>query len=747
MSTHVHTNRLAGETSPYLLQHAHNPVDWYPWGPEALEAARKLDRPIFLSVGYSTCYWCHVMERQCFEVEAIAAEMNRLFVNIKVDREERPDIDQIYMLTVQIMTRQGGWPMSVFLTPDLRPFFGGTYFPPEDNYGRPGFPRLLAAISDAYKNRRPEVETSADNLVDALQRLSHLDRSQSDLRIDGRWIEQMIHRSTGDFDLNHGGFGSAPKFPRQTLLELLLAYQQELPDPQIEKQLRITLDAMAHGGIRDHLGGAFHRYSTDDKWLVPHFEIMLYDNAMLAWIYAQAYVQLKDERYAAVTRAILDFVLHEMTSPRGAFYTALDAEVDSREGGNYLWTREEVVELLKGQDVKIVERFCRVYGLDNGPNFADPHHGNAADRNVLYLAEPHSNGASALLDPQLQSVREILYAARKMRKQPLLDTKILTSWNALMIRAMAHAGKILKEDRYLDAASAAADFLLAQHRDEAGALLRVSAGGAAGHHAFLDDYAFLAQALLELADAAGDANRRAQAVELAARMNDRFFDPAEGGLFYSDSDAKDLITRQKIGSDSPLPSGNAVAAIVLDELGQTRPAAAIIEAFAEQMQNTGEGMSAMVQAAMTHVARHGSLEVSANPETSNNRVVHAALSSRDVVTIKTNWVNNAQLDVNVFIQNGFHLNASEAAPGLVATRLSVGGRHAENIAAIEYPPGRTLKLGEIAINGYQDEIVIGVRFRNPVLAGETIELTLGYQPCDATACLAPTTKRFFATAP
>ncbi|HEY8667273.1 MAG TPA: thioredoxin domain-containing protein, partial [Tepidisphaeraceae bacterium] len=396
---HAHTNRLSAETSPYLLQHAHNPVDWHAWGPEAFAAARAQNKPIFLSVGYSTCYWCHVMERQSFENERVAGEMNARFINIKVDREERPDVDQLYMMAVQVLTRHGGWPMSVFLTPDLRPFYGGTYFPPTDQQGRPGFITLMKGIEDAYRNRPQDVEKTANQLVDILKQLAQPAPPDSAIAINAAFIDSQVARAISDYDAEHGGFGSAPKFPRQTLLELLLRYIDEDPNQptstaqgdtarfkeQVRRRLFHTLDALAAGGIRDHLGGGFHRYSTDAQWLVPHFEIMLYDNAMLAWIYVDAYRQSENRQYAAVARGILDFVLREMTSSSGAFYTALDAEVDAREGLSYLWTAEEVEALLGKTDARI---FSKVYGLDEGPNFADPHHGPGhPDTNILYMPD------------------------------------------------------------------------------------------------------------------------------------------------------------------------------------------------------------------------------------------------------------------------------------------------------------------------------------------------------------------------
>ena len=582
------TNRLANETSPYLLQHAHNPVDWYPWGPEAFERARREKKPIFLSVGYSTCYWCHVMERQCFEKEKIAAEMNARFINIKVDREERPDVDQLYMTAVQVLTRQGGWPMSVFLTPELEPFFGGTYFPPTDNYGRPGFPRLLEMLSAAYKDRPQDVKQTTEQLRGILRQMAEPAPPSHIVRLDADSIDEIIDRSVSDFDPVHGGFGGAPKFPRETLLQLILVHQTIRPNEARMKMLTRTLDALAEGGIRDHLGGGFHRYSTDAKWLVPHFEIMLYDNAMLGWVYVEAFRQTGMERFAKVARGIFEFVLREMTSPEGAFYTAMDAEVDSREGLNYLWTKSEIEsELgsapkpeaeavgdapgsLKGTRIEDsgsstgarieepgasatpsasglsgnAELFLRVYGVDRGANFADPHHGDGRpETNILYLPQPLETVAAKMkitveeLEAMLAPLLQKLYVSRMKRKQPLLDTKILTSWNALMIRAMAYGGKVLSEPRYTKAAESAADFLMNRHGGGKGRLYRTSrAGSEAKFEAFLDDYAFLAEALLEL-------GRREEAIKIADAMEQQFAGQG-GGFYFTTAMAEDLIVRR-----------------------------------------------------------------------------------------------------------------------------------------------------------------------------------------------------------
>jgi uncharacterized protein len=704
-------NRLAEESSPYLLQHAHNPVDWYPWGPEAFAAARQQDKPIFLSVGYSSCYWCHVMERQCFENESIAEDMNRGFISIKVDREERPDVDQLYMSAVQVLSGQGGWPMSVFLTPDLKPFHGGTYFPPVDALGRIGFPRLLRVIDEAWKNRRDEIGRTADELTGILRRMAEPQPRPATL--DAAALDSLLEQSTADYDPVHAGFGSAPKFPRQTLLELLLVSQRWRPDRARMEQALQTLKAMAAGGIHDHLGGAFHRYSTDDQWLVPHFEIMLYDNALLAWLYAEAFAQTHDAAHAATARGILDFVLREMTSPQGAFYTSFDAEVDGQEGATYLWTPQQVAEAL-GPDAAL---FSRVYGLDNGPNFTDPHQGRGVpDQNILYLAEP----VDAASEQKLIPLRQKLYALRRQRPQPLLDTKILTSWNALMIRALAHAGKVLSEPRYPAAASRAADYLLVAHRAADGGLHRTSRDGRAKGDGFLDDYAFMIQALLEL-------DRREPARELAHHMCEEFQDKNLGGFFFTPANAGDVIVRQKTASDSPLLSGNAVAASVMLALDQPRIAGQAIAVFAAHVQQSGQGMSAMVQTALQYVFEQGPVSSGSGS---------AAPAQAAVVSLTARRTGPDALEASVAIAAGYHLNGHQAAPGLTPTRLSVAGEAARQVAAIEYPPAqmRRFPFADEPIAIYAGQISIAVRFKQPVQGPLTLQLHC--QPCSEQACLA-----------
>ena len=762
-----HTNRLASETSPYLLQHKHNPVDWYPWGPEAFEAARRDDKPIFLSVGYSTCYWCHVMERQSFENETIAAEMNRRFVNIKVDREERPDVDQLYMAAVQVLTRHGGWPMSVFLAPDLRPFYGGTYFPPTDMHGRPGFLTVLRGIEDAYRNRRGDVDKSAGQIVQILREIAEPAPPTRPMTVDDALVESLVERSVADYDPHHGGFGRAPKFPRETLLELILVHNRHAPNGRRMDMLCRTLDAMADGGIRDHLGGGFHRYSTDAEWLVPHFEIMLYDNGMLAWVYAEAAAQTGEQRYARVARGICDFVLREMTAPDGAFYTAFDAEVDAREGLSYLWTKGEVEAVLGGGEDAAL--FTRVYGLDMGPNFADPHHsGGAPDANILHLPRPLREVAEAAgvdepsLQARLEPMRQKLYAARGRRKQPLLDTKILTSWNALMIRGLAHAGRVLNEPRYVQAAAKAARFLLSRHRTPDGGLYRTSRDGAAKYAGFLDDYAFLCHALLALSDAGAPGDWRAAADDLLAAMVARFGDDrvagaaggGEGpwagggpvGFYFTERGADDLIVRQKTAVDSPLPSGNAVAAMVLVEADRADVARNTLALYAQHMEHSAEGMSSMVQAAALYLRKAGPLRVDPAADAGGaERPPTPQELAAGVVSVHAGWTpDRKQLHLRLGVLEGYHVNSHE--PGgdpqmrLYGTRLELPP---EVGARVEYPPGEELTFAftDKPIRVYGNEVTLVAHLATPPAPGSKLRVALAYQACDDRACLPPVVKQ------
>ena len=754
-----HTNRLAKETSPYLLQHQHNPVDWFAWGPEAFEEARRLDKPIFLSVGYSTCYWCHVMERQSFENETIAAEMNRRFVNIKVDREERPDVDQLYMTAVQVQTRHGGWPMSVFLTPALEYFYGGTYFPPTDQYGRPGFLTVLRGIEDAYRNRRDDVRKTAEQFTSILRQLAEPSGPDEPITLNDEWVESLVERTVGDYEPVHGGFGNAPKFPRETVLELILVHNRHFPSERRMKMLRHALDAMAAGGIRDQLGGGFHRYSTDAKWLVPHFEIMLYDNAMLLWVYAETFRQTGEKRYEQTARGIAEFVLREMTSPQGAFYTAFDAEVDAQEGLSYLWTKPEINEALGAEDAAL---FNRVYGVDLGPNFADPHHGSGvADKNILFLPRPMADAARAAgtdveaLEARLEPMRRKLKTIRDRRKQPLLDTKILTSWNALMIRGLAHAGAVLNERRYVDAAAKAAEFLLNRHRTESGGLYRTSRDGQAKYNGFLDDYAFLAQALLSLAEAGTPGDWRAAAESVTDQMLRRFGDArantptadAPIGFYFTDQGATDLIVRQKVASDSPLPSGNAVAAMALMALGKQAAARNTIGVFAAQLDVNAEGMSSMVQAAALYLRVAEPLRVASSGGAGTpDRPESPHQTGADVVSIAAGWSpDRSQLHVRLDIREGYHVNAHDPGGGDDFRPHPTNVTFPDNFGQqpnVVYPPGEQMNFPFAGqpIRVYSGQTTIVARLASLPPRGGWVKVSVAYQACDDSVCLPPVQK-------
>jgi uncharacterized protein YyaL (SSP411 family) len=556
------TNRLAHESSPYLRQHAHNPVDWYPWGPEALARARELDRPIFLSVGYSACHWCHVMEHESFEDGEVARLLNEHFVSIKVDREERPDLDQIYMASVQLLTGQGGWPMSVFLTPDLKPFTGGTYFPPDDRHGRPGFKRVLRTIAEWWRTRRAEIDRAAGDLTEHLQGLGRVPAGEGDLGPD------LLRRAAAGlaraFDPQFGGFGSAPKFPHPMDLRVLLRVWSRFGDEQALHMVRVTLDRMAMGGICDHLGGGFARYSTDARWLVPHFEKMLYDNALLVPCYLEAYQGTGEASYREVAEETLGWVLREMTSPEGPFHSTLDADSEGQEGKFYVWTAEEIRRVLGPQDAAV---FSAVYGVEPEGNWDDPHGHGPAGANVLYRVKTFEQYARlhGLAEPELRDLlarcRRKLFEVRQGRVRPGRDDKALTSWNGLMIGALASAAAVLDRPDYAQAARRAGDFFLTRMRTGHGRLLRTwSPGSEPKLNAYLEDYSFLLDGLVSLYEATFEPRWVEAALDLARVMTEQFWDPAGGGFFYTGRDHEALIARTKDAQDNATPSGNAMAA-------------------------------------------------------------------------------------------------------------------------------------------------------------------------------------------
>jgi uncharacterized protein YyaL (SSP411 family) len=552
-------NRLAAETSPYLLQHAHNPVDWFPWGDEAFARARAEDKPIFLSVGYSSCHWCHVMERESFEDESIAALMNEHFVNVKVDREERPDVDQIYMAAVQAMTQHGGWPMSVFLTPDGRPFYGGTYYPPADARGMPGFPRVLQGVAAAWRERREEIARAAGSMTEQLQGLGQVSGGSGSF--DYQLLDNAARALGRAYEPVHGGFGRAPKFPHPMDLRVLLRDFARTGDVHALHMVRHTLDHMARGGIYDHLGGGFARYSTDDRWLVPHFEKMLYDNALLASAYLDAYRITGDPEDARVARETLDYVLGRMTSPEGPFYSTEDADSEGVEGKYYVWSLAEVRDVLGAE---AGETFAYVYDVTE--------RGNWEGSNILNLAKPIDQAAKALgrdpaeLRDELARSRARLLEVRDRRVPPGKDTKVLVSWNGLMLAALAEAGHLLDDDRYREAAAKAAACLLDRLRQPDGRLYHTYKDGQAKINGYLDDYACLTDGLTRLFEATGEPRWIEGAIDLAGILIDQFADAEQGGFFYTGKDHEALVVRPKELLDNATPSGNAMAATALRRL-------------------------------------------------------------------------------------------------------------------------------------------------------------------------------------
>jgi uncharacterized protein len=555
-------NRLAHETSPYLLQHQTNPVDWFPWGNEAIDKARREQKPIFLSIGYSACHWCHVMEHESFENDVIAKLLNDDFVSIKVDREERPDLDQIYMNAVQMLTGRGGWPMSVFLTSELKPFYGGTYWPPNSSRGMPGFDQILAAVVDAWKNRREQALTAADQITAELQKVGSMgDADDGDLsrELIGGAVTQLRRA----FDRTYGGFGQAPKFPHPMDLRLLLAVGQPPHDSGLVDMVRLTLDRMAAGGIYDHLGGGFYRYSTDARWLIPHFEKMLYDNALLARAYLDAYLVTGDANYARIVRETLDYVLRDMTDPAGGFYSTEDADSEGHEGLFYTWTPDEI-EAVLGEERG--STFGRIFDVTDSGNFEG--------RNNLNLPKTLEQCAALLkrtpvdLAAELAQSKSELLAARNKRVRPGRDDKVIVAWNGLMIDTMARAGATLGEPRYVAAAVAAASFILQQVCRKDGSLLHTWRKGTPKLDAYLDDYTALANALVTLYEATSNEKWIDETVRLLDIVLAKFLDPAGGGFFYTANDHEQLLTRTKELTDSSTPSGNAQAATALLRLGK-----------------------------------------------------------------------------------------------------------------------------------------------------------------------------------
>jgi uncharacterized protein YyaL (SSP411 family) len=691
-------NRLISETSPYLLQHAHNPVDWYPWGPEALARARAEDKPILLSVGYSACHWCHVMAHESFEDDETAALMNEWFINIKVDREERPDIDAIYMEAVQTMTGRGGWPMTVFLTADGRPFYGGTYFPTAPRYGMPSFRQLLAAIADAWKERRGELESAGDRLGDALRRSAAF--VSADAPLDSELLDRAIRGLLRALDPVEGGFGQAPKFPQPMNLDFLLQAFARSRDPGTLQAVTLTLAKMAKGGIYDQLGGGFHRYSTDARWLVPHFEKMLYDNAQLARTYLHAWQLTGREAFRRIVTETLDYVLREMTSPDGAFYSTQDADSEGQEGKFFLWSRATVVALLGEEDARL---FCAVYDVTGQGNFTE----GGSGANILHVARELPEVAREQ-DVSLERVagavargRQILFSAREERVHPGRDDKILAEWNGLMVHALAEAGAVLDRPDYVSAAQRAAGFLLSTMSKTATTdhshglastmedgpsmmgsgqsalvvnpqsslrLYRTYNAGRAHLNACLEDYAAVAVGLVALYQSDFDARWLRAADALARTVLDHFLDAQSGGFFQTSDDHEHLVARRKDFVDSAAPSGNSMVAelflrlgVLLDKPEYTDHATATMRLMADAMGAQPGAFGRMLGALDMYLNPGFEIAIVGDPEAEDTRAL--------LTEARRSFLPNSVL--------ALERTGDEATPALVpllADRKQVNGR-------------------------------------------------------------------------
>jgi uncharacterized protein YyaL (SSP411 family) len=624
-----HWNRLVFEKSPYLLQHAANPVDWFPWGDEAFSRARAEDKPIFLSIGYSTCHWCHVMERESFSDPEIAKVLNAHFIAIKVDREERPDIDEIYMTAVRALTRGGGgWPLSAFLTPDGKPFFGGTYFPPDDRHGRPGFRTLLLRIDEAWRTDRASLLKTTEQVTAILERSV---QSSGGGALSAEVLERAAASLAASHDAAHGGFGKSPKFPSPHNLTFLLRDWARSGDAHSLEMVKSTLDAMARGGIADQLGGGFHRYSTDERWLVPHFEKMLYDQATLSRAYLEAYQATRERRYAESARAIFRYVLRDMTSPEGGFYSAEDADSEGEEGRFYVWTPAQVGNALDDDTAAL---FMEAYGVTASGNFD-------GGVSILHLNVPLEEVARRHgLNPEsfarrMEEARAKLLDERSQRVRPFRDDKILACWNGLMISSLAYGSQVLKEPSYRQAAEKAARFVLDRLRGQDGRLLRRYRDGHAGLPGTLDDYAFMTSALIDLYEATFAPEHLSAAIELARAMKGLFWDERDGGFTLQGKDQEAILVRPKDVYDGAIPSGNSAAALALLRLGALTADAEFddvgrktIEAFSSDIDRSPAGYTAMLSALDFSVGPSVEIVLAGQPESEGVRRMVEAIRSR-----------------------------------------------------------------------------------------------------------------------
>ncbi len=771
-------NQLIDSTSPYLLQHAHNPVNWMPWGREALELSRAQDKPIFLSIGYAACHWCHVMEREVFEKPEIAAVMNEHFVNIKVDREERPDLDELYMLATQLMTGSGGWPMSVWLTPELEPFYAGTYFPAEDGYGRPGFVRLERALADSWKNRRGELREQAKRVVEAVR--GHADESGENAKLKtqnakpggagagsrtGAWVQGAVERFADRFDAKNGGLGAAPKFPPHQALQFWLAALQAgiLPEheaEQVRTMIERTLDGMMNGGIYDHVGGGFARYSTDERWFVPHFEKMLYDGAQLAPVYAAASVQFARPEYARVACETLDFFLREMAGPRGEFYSSMDADSEGEEGKYYVWTMADLrAGLPFAADAALIVEHL---GMQPGGNWPES---PVAGGNVLAVVKSIEAMAGEIKSPRdlvrrrMDEALAKMRVYRKKRIAPGMDDKILTAWNGLMVSALAVSGRILRESKYLEAAHRLIGFLLTAHMEQGRRLLRVSRNGTAHIDGFLDDHAYLLNGLMDLIDSTTASSlpgtmARRRALEMADEMIRGFEDREGGGFFFTQPEHEALFARMKNAADNATPSANGVAirafcgwARMSGKEKYRETAMRAVGAFTQSIERHPDyfptillGLLEERESATKSEAKIGGADApSAFPLPPEDEKVPLDLTVKAAAAVKAG--ESLAVELRLAIPEGFYIRPADPHdPEAFKTfaRMRTRGPGGEIIASQQwtFPEPEQIDGGA----GYRGTIdikaVCGIS--SEAAAGtHVLRITLLAQPCSATACYAP----------
>lgn len=770
-------NRLARETSPYLLLHAHNPVDWYPWGPEALAKAKKENKPIFLSVGYSSCYWCHVMEREVFSNPEIAKYMNEHFVNIKVDREERPDIDELYMTALRVYyqalgaPQAGGWPLSMFLTPDTKPLVGGTYFPPVNDGGRISFPELSEKVNSIWTDQREQAQANADFLTTHLKRAMKPRPVLKTVKLDRELLDGVAAAITADYDKQYGGFGFSadndqqPKFPTPTKLAYLQYQAAVHDDKAAAAMVNNTLDHMADGGIWDHLGGGFHRYSTDRFWHVPHFEKMLYDNAQLADIFVEAFTQTGNENYRKVAEGIFDFIKRDMTAAEGGFYSAIDAESEAVEGKSYLWSVEEVNDVLPEADAKM---FAMSYGLNDEPELEGRH----VLRRVADTAEVAEEFGISVEEAEqyLKNARTKLLAVRDKRKTPLTDDKVMVDWNGLMIRALANAGAVLNRPDYIQSAAKAADFILNNMRDPQGGLLHTYRDGKAKFAAYADDYAFFVEGLLALHAATGEEKWLAEAQQLTDLQLELFWDKEQGGCYFTSLGHEELLARSKQTFDSARPSGNSITirnllrlAVRTEDEGYQEKAAQALNAFAPLFDQAPQGVTNMALGAAEYLDKqdlgiHKSGKQNQGAVTAEQPMIllASALQQKkkdpEIVTGKAYLSvdklppgKTCEVIVVLEIDGDWHINANPAGDEFaLATEFTMKSKLKTKLGKVQYPKGKKMAVAgfDNPLSVYAKFTVLRAKLEVPAaVAGQKEELLLSihYQACDDKRCLRPTT--------